>query len=362
MKKKKILARIGAIVACVLLVGALAIPAFADEPTETQDIQTTVPLGTAQQLFETMIGTAKNNAYDNLYSRYLGYGDNRFFTMDYLVSGQSSSFSASIPFDLNVGEDNTTIFAQIPVDMISYVFYTNSNAPAYINAFDGGQINVQIYANDIDGYRLSVAYVAEGEMAGKFVYVFRGLTQDALTLESLTVEGNLITPTYTNANVAFTIARASSEWSPMLTTFCSVLFDNSTPVQLDNVLFSPKQFYYGIDQSYNLGYNDGYRYGYSNGYAEGYEVGLDEGYSNGVNTDSYQAGYNQALSEIESGDYGRNFIGGILRAPMDMLRNFTLIEWTTNTGTEVVINLATLFTAVISVSLFIWFLKLFAGG
>ena len=364
MKKKKILARIGAMIACALIVASLAIPAFADEPTAEAEGETrvTVPLGTAQQLFGTMIGTASTDAYENLFSRYLSYGDNRFFTMDYLVSGSSMSFGSAIPFDINVGADTTSIFAQIPVDMVSYVFYADSMSPAYINTFDGGSINLTIYANNVDGYRVVISYVANGDAVAKFAYVYRGLTQDYLSLESVAVEGNTITPTYSRAEIAFTIARASSDWSPMLTTVCSLLFEDSTPQQLDNVLFSPKQFYYGLNEAYNLGHEFGWRYGYDNGYDMGYDNGYDVGYQEGVDTDSYQAGYDKAVSEIDSGDFGKNFIGSVISAPFDALENFTLVSWDLSNGGTVSITLATIVSAGIGICLLIWFLKMFAGG
>lgn len=367
MKKKKALARIGAILACILLVGALVVPTFADEVTPQPQTRATVPLGTAQDIFEDLLATANNQAYRNLYAYYLGYGDTRFFTMDYLVSGTVINGSTALPFTLTVGEDTTSIFVQIPIDAVSYEFYLNSDAtPTYNNVVSGGSINVTINANTTDGYMVTVSYVPQGQQTATFSFIYRGTTADYLTPYIIQAEGNNITATMSMANIAFTIARASSEWSPMLTTVCALLFDDSTPNQLDNVLFSPKQFYYGLNESYNLGYEDGYRYGFSTGYDEGfdegYNEGYNEGYAEGQDTDAYQSGYDAAVRDIDSGEFGRNFIGNVLKAPFDALNTFTLVQWTTAEGTTITISLAAIISAAIGVSLFIWFLKLFAGG
>lgn len=364
MKNKKLIARIGAILACVLLVGSLAIPAFADDVTPQPQTLATVPIGTAQQIFEDMLATANNYAFQNLYSYYLGYGDTRFFTMDYLVSGTVSNGSAALPFTLTVGEDTTSIFVQIPIDAVSYEFYLNSDAtPTYNNVVSGGSINVTINANTTDGYMVTVAYVPQGQLSATFSFIYKGTTQDYLTPYIIQAEGNNITATMSMANIAFTIARASSEWSPMLTTVCALLFDDSTPNQLDNVLFSPKQFYYGLNESYNLGYDDGYRVGFGAGYDEGYDDGYDQGYDEGLGDNTaYQSGYDAAVRDIDSGEFGRNFIGNVLKAPFDALNTFTLVQWTTAEGTTITISLAAIISAAIGVSLFIWFLKVFAGG
>lgn len=55
-------------------------------------------------------------------------------------------------------------------------------------------------------------------------------------------------------------------------------------------------------------------------------------------TDAYNDGYEQARNEITSGEFGKNMIGTIIRAPFDALRNFTLIEWDLSNGGTVTIT------------------------
>ena len=55
-------------------------------------------------------------------------------------------------------------------------------------------------------------------------------------------------------------------------------------------------------------------------------------------------------------------LGGMFSAPIEALKSFTLVEWTTNSGLEVSLNVFMIVSAVIGLSLFIWFLKLFSGG
>ena len=68
------------------------------------------------------------------------------------------------------------------------------------------------------------------------------------------------------------------------------------------------------------------------------------------------------MNEIDSGEFGYNLIGGVLSAPFAFLSEFTLVEWTTNSGAFVSISLGEVVSAAIGVALFVWFLKLFAGG
>lgn len=93
-----------------------------------------------------------------------------------------------------------------------------------------------------------------------------------------------------------------------------------------------------------------------------YPASYYDGYISIHNEDAYQTGYNDAINDAGSGAFGRNFLSGIFTAPLNALRSFTLVEWTTANGTFISINLLTILSAVIGLALFIWFLKMFAGG
>lgn len=76
----------------------------------------------------------------------------------------------------------------------------------------------------------------------------------------------------------------------------------------------------------------------------------------------YEAGYQQGAADIDSGEFGKNFLGAVFSAPFEMFNDFTLIEWTMPNGAVVSVTLATVISAAVGVTLFIWLLKVFAGG
>lgn len=93
-----------------------------------------------------------------------------------------------------------------------------------------------------------------------------------------------------------------------------------------------------------------------NGFADG-----NAHYESAVNI-AYQEGYQDAVSEIDSGSFGKNILGSVFSAPFDMLNDFKLIEWKLDNGSLISVSLGTVVSAGIGVSLFIWLLKVFRGG
>ena len=80
-------------------------------------------------------------------------------------------------------------------------------------------------------------------------------------------------------------------------------------------------------------------------FMDGFEKGKKEGYQNG-------------LSMGESSAVGQNLLGDILSAPIRALDNLVIID----TPSGFSISVWNIFSALIGVALFIWFLKMFAGG
>lgn len=120
----------------------------------------------------------------------------------------------------------------------------------------------------------------------------------------------------------------------------------------------------GYDAGYTAGGQDGYvageEYGYSNGYTTGVGVGYDQGYNAGS-----QAGYDQGFAagaeSTDSGNLGHNLLGDTLNAPMNALNNFTIYDPDPSDNSPG-ITLGLVVGGVICLSLFIAFLKIFAGG
>lgn len=110
----------------------------------------------------------------------------------------------------------------------------------------------------------------------------------------------------------------------------------------------------------------GYNAGFEDGFLAGKDVGFNEGYSAGTSSQAIQnardEGYNQGVADgramTDSENLGANILGDTLNAPMNALNNFVIYESTT--GFQVTLGLVV--GGAISLTLFIAFLKIFAGG
>lgn len=105
-------------------------------------------------------------------------------------------------------------------------------------------------------------------------------------------------------------------------------------------------------------FNQGYSVGEDAGYAAGEEYGYSQGLLNSDYSEAYNKGYADAESDIDSGDWGVNLLGDTLSAPIKALNNFIIV--TTPSGYNITLGLVV--GCVIALTLFIAFLKLFAGG
>lgn len=114
---------------------------------------------------------------------------------------------------------------------------------------------------------------------------------------------------------------------------------------------------HGIEEGYDYGYNRGETDGFAAGQKVGYEAGLKA-----ENNEAFQNGYNKAVSEIDSGEFGRNFLANVFNAPMHAMNEFVIASWQTPGGDTMHITLGLVLGSVIGLMIFVWFLKMFAGG
>lgn len=111
----------------------------------------------------------------------------------------------------------------------------------------------------------------------------------------------------------------------------------------------------GIYGDYNSGYQAGFEDGKVSGYDEGYHAGL---MTNPSYDEAYNAGYADGVGEISSGEWGANLLGDTLSAPIKALNEFVIV--TTPSGFDITLGLVVGCT--IALTLFLAFLKMFAGG
>lgn len=131
----------------------------------------------------------------------------------------------------------------------------------------------------------------------------------------------------------------------------------------DIVLATEQQAY---DRGYNAGFTEGESSGFTFGRYEGYNAGYADGSSSTVvesaRTEGYNAGYAAGRESTDSANLGQNLIGDTLSAPMDGLNDFVLYDSDGPDGEAKPITLGLIVGGAIALTLFMAFLKLFAGG
>lgn len=110
------------------------------------------------------------------------------------------------------------------------------------------------------------------------------------------------------------------------------------------------------------GYLEGANQYNTDAWLDGWNAGFMNGYDYIDGEDLYQQGREDAIKEIKDGDFGRNFLGAVFSAPLAALNSFTLVSWQLEGGRVITVTLGMVISAALGITLFIWFLKLFAGG
>lgn len=348
MKKKKILARVCAMIAVALIVAGLAIPAFADYNTSTLDDAT---VSAITDNFLRLYGAQLGNAGSLLINRGLSPAEQRdFYAHSLFVGGQILK---------GVDEIHTP---QLNIQVTAYDEYDYA---VY------GTMTVAVVYGDYTDYQTKIY---DDVVCGFMVYFFEGdytvtlrldteSGQDSITYKTATPNrlNTLQLEQYVIDGVTYSSTDYASPWVSLLAGNDSAdIFASSRSLLFGDAykdILNPNMFAQTLIESDLV--SDLYQQGYDDGYGFGYRVGYGEGQQSSNN---YKQGYDDAVADIDSGQFGKNLIGSIFRAPFDAMRNFTLIEWTTESGTAITISLGTIISAGIGVALFIWFLKMFAGG
>lgn len=229
---------------------------------------------------------------------------------------------------------------------VVYGDYTDYQSKIYDNVVCGFYVYVDIAGN----YTVSIRLDTE---SGQDRITYRTATPYRLnTLQLANYVIDDVTYSSTDYASPWVALLAGNDSAEIFTLSRSLLFGDA----YEDIL-NPNMFAQTLVESDLI--SDLYQQGYDDGYGFGYRVGYGEGQAS---TDTYKQGYNDAVSDIDSGEFGENFIGSVIRAPFDALENFKLVSWHLNNGGTVTITLATIVSAGIGISLLIWFLKMFAGG
>lgn len=404
MKNKKLFARIGAILACVLLVGALAVPCFADDSEEQSSNGTSLDIAWAEYLPQSVKNT-------HIYRDFPYFPPN----VDILTLGTISLDRVNLGWIAGkgiYGSSELTVYNDVCVQLLMnsvregyeglvevtiqgarMVYdlrndYEDNTLEVYFNGSDSSS-TARIYLRyDLDLTETEPAYAVlteavidgisyfnnaydsdTGEYINDIDFIEIGLEYDYewsaahVPPESLSFVYNIASLLYGyNANdcVVFpktflTAYNLGTKDNADYSAGYSEGYDAGYGVGLQE----------GITQGFQSGRVDGYEEGHGDGleeglnagidigYEEGYQVGYTDGISENVSySDGYDDGYEEAVRQIESGDFGRNFLGDIFGNITVAINEFRLFQYD---GTWV--TLGTVLAASIGISLFIWLLK-----
>ena len=307
-----------------------------------------------------------NMAYGLLQSYYNGLGDSSFFARKTFVSGTSDighnpNYTGLVPFFNSM--DGGSLNSTIQLEHFDYAIYTDFDTSPVNTGGANGFVRIILSKSEETKSELSIAFHPGNSPTPSISYLFNGVDSSSgsdLTLTRLYVGDSWYNATdLYRVDLAFTVAPYSTSY--MLPWLVEALFVDEIS-RYDDFVYSPYEFALGYNHSYTLGYETGLRYGYDSGYETGYNDGFANGTANSEYDVAYQKGFQDALNEVDSGDFGRNFLGVVFNAPIDALNNFILIDWTLSNGEQVTITLGSILGAALAVVLVVWFLKLFAGG
>lgn len=396
MKKKinkKLLARIGAILACVLLVGALVVPCFADE-TETQAESTLDREAVLAAFCELYHLDSTSPLYEALFD---------MLAVTFEEAPMLYQFRLALEQDvLNPQTQFLTYGYTAPFDYYDDVIVCNTFDNSMYDLGNGHWSTSYTTSGDNRFLYLKYFTLRDDQESAQSIETLRirfRIDKNTLQITEVTVElKDLYNLTLASDNVV--IASVGSRMSVAPIDYCisngflrsevSVGYDTFESI-LDKGYSGGYQNGFnagheqGIQEGYNSGYNngfevgradgyhsgyiqgssdayydgydDGYYEGFSEGEESGYQMGRKEGYDNG-----YEEGYGAGINTQQSAILGKNLLGDIFSTPIEALNNFTLIDWELSSGKQVTITLGAILGAALAVVFVMWFLKLFAGG
>lgn len=350
--RKRLISRIVALFGCLLLVSALVVPCFAVKPDiagtrfEIEwELFTAVRSEDYNQLFQ-------SSAYDTLLAyhaspsrEFVAFGT----AYEYLTGGTVNN--GALPFDrfkteLIDAEGTAAEFTSKSDGITVSAFAKSSINQNTLLQIVGDGFTIQFVGIDFDADLpiMEVDFLYDDELIFSMLYhaingvwTFRTMTigESTYTLGSLS-EFSICVASVNNQNVNFANSLA-------------LLFFGEAKVVY------PKSEYSMALQVYERMYEEGLDIA-----DDYYEAGLGDGsndYEQG-RLDGFKQGYDEAVAEIDSGEYGENLLGNMFSAPVKALDEVVIAALPD--GTKITIMGA--LSAGVALSLFLAFLKKFAGG
>ena len=355
--------RLLALFGCLLLVSALVVPCFADSPTppdysDEWRVRWDRLLADIHDVYE----DRHNNPsffymidYAAGWFDFFNYGSYEVFVSDFLVLGVNyADIDAvlgegggllnemdvdvfwSFPGEGDVHDDGGSFTIQISLDESDYLeieVYDKATLTYYVSLS-------YLYSDRDDLCELQRVSVREFNQGEPYYQVWAKEPQgDELDLND-----------YNDYNFSISIGFTKGTDLRFAAQFFQVLYGEE-----GYIVSYPTVEYGAISE----GFADARALGstlVNRAFQAGYDLS-EGGYDTG-----YQEGFTEALNQVGSDEFGRNFLKSVFSTPFEILQNFTLVSWQKADGSMVEITLLTLFSACVGLSLFVWFLKTFAGG
>lgn len=374
MKKKinkKFLARIGALLACVLLVGALVVPCFADyTPSHypyDDEWDAYLRYKESYWLYD-LFGTGSNGNRAYYQSRITENFDQWFNgnSVDALISGvlphTNTGYGASNLYNTAGGGVNlrTTIYS-----VVCLVAFDSVSNNTIFSVSTNANVSVTLYPSY---YSLSFSY--DGDIYG-FNYEIDD-AYDTATLSYLYGGGETFSKDIGGADVfddieiSLYMAISDPTEVSLLNNITFLLFGDervNATGDLKHIAF-PQAEYRAARQVFDKmketafeqeqsAYDSGLGVSYNTGFQDGYDEAKAEIDSSRL---TYEAGYNDALSEISSGEFGENLLGNMFSAPIKAVQSITLVQLPNGSF----ITLGNIFSALIALLLVLAFIKIYS--
>lgn len=240
-------------------------------------------------------------------------------------------------------------------------------APIYFNNF-GGDVNAVAFPG---AHSVQLYYQTAGVVNGTpktFLNNSDYFNEYNTHLKTKTLNG--VEVTYIELNVVCnyssiyvnSVVYPGSESSPVRVNLLNIYQFECYPVANSYDSSKSYRFYFDIILSNSDALEQAYQEGYDQGKADGFSEGYDRGTSSSVISQARQEGYNEGYldgrNSTDSENLGQNLLGDTLSVPFEALNDFTIYQ--SSTGFNVTLGLVV--GGAICLTLFIAFLKIFAGG
>lgn len=309
MQNKKF-TRVISVLLCVLLVVVLALPVAADDIVDIDDTNARYAALYAVLIERGMSSPAQNLLHDYAWSQYWG--------MDYLLSGSVVGADSVFIRDGSLSDGASLQFSIYGFAGCYFSSVTDDGASVHFEWVGVSELSVTLQSQGVILSLYSDEEGHEGETIFESTYLLEN--SDGSVVSSLhkmrfysdSLESwYYLNPAYDTIEFAFAFYDVSGG---MVSNLATMLYGENKSISLTN-------------------------------FRDGYDVSTD-----------FKTGYQAALSDVESGEFGENFLGNMFSAPIKAVQGITLVHLPDGAS----ITLGHVMSALIALLLVLAFVKIYS--